>query len=83
MERREERNGITKWWKLWERGNGETKKPRKRKKGDEEMVTGKMGKWKNPEVGWIHGEMGNFCYEWMGEMSSRIIGWEQQDGNRD
>lgn len=31
------------------------------------MVTGKMGKWKNPEVGWIHGEMGNFCYEWMGK----------------
>lgn len=38
------------------------------------MVRGKMRKWKNPEVGWIHGEMGNFCYEWMGEMSSRIIG---------
>ena len=47
-------------------GKGETEKLRNREKekqGDEEMVTGKMGKWKNPEVGWIHGEMGNFCYE--------------------
>ena len=48
MERREERNGITRWWKLWERGNGETKKPRKRKigrRGNGERENGKIQKW--------------------------------------
>lgn len=70
MERREERNGITKWWKLWERGNGETKKPRKRKKGrrgNGDRENGKMEKSRSGMDSWRNGKF----LLWMN-------GWDEQ-----
>ena len=70
MERREERNGITKWWKLWERGNGETKKPRKRKigrRGNGDRENGKMEKSRSGMDSWRNGKF----LLWMN-------GWDEQ-----
>ena len=70
MERREERNGITRWWKLWERRNGETKKPRKRKigrRGNGERENGKMEKSRSGMDSWRNGKF----LLWMN-------GWDEQ-----
>lgn len=70
MERREERNGITRWWKLWERGNGETKKPRKRKigrRGNGDRENGKMEKSRSGMDSWRNGKF----LLWMN-------GWDEQ-----
>lgn len=59
MERREERNGIIRWWKLWERGNGEIKKLRKRKIGrwgNGDRENGKMEKFRSGMDLWRNGK---------------------------